>query len=660
MFASAARAWGEAFSAGLEPDPELLVSAWAAEHIRLPSDVSARPGPWDNDLLPFGREIMDVLSPSDPTERVVLMKSAQVGGTALATNWLLFIACAAPGPAMVVQPSIDLAAAFSAEKLGPTIDSSPIAKARVVEQKSRDGGSRTRFKRFRGGFLILTGANSAAGLRQRSIRYLLKDDLDGWPDEVDGEGDPSDLAEKRTQTYWNKKILEISTPTVKGISKIERSFEASDKRFFMVECPHCLEAQRLVWENVQWEPGRPETARYYCAGCGTGIEHRHKPAMLAGGRWVATSPGAGKAAGFHVSELYSPFTSWAAMAAAYEASEGDPKARKVFVNTALGETYEEAGEAPPWIDLFERAKLYRAGTVPRPVCFLTAGADVQGDRIEVEIVGWAPGEVSYSIDYRIFYGTTADPEAECWRRLAALYDEPFTDDRGLALKLEMLAIDAGYNTNTVQRFTRGRMRAIAIKGVDGWNKPVLGRPRTVQFKQNGRTIKRGDRYFPVGTWPAKREIYERLRLDPPADGRSLPPGFCLFPAEYPEEYFKGLTAEVMTTDAIRGFDRLRWRKTGRNEPLDCRVYAVAAAYSAGMDKLTAAAWAALEAARGNSRPPDQRDMADLWAPSLGAQAGPSADPEEEIEIEEEEAPARPVPRPPVAGRGRGIRGRVSV
>lgn len=664
MLGDAARTWGDAFAAGLEPDPDLLVSAWAAEHVRLPSDVSARPGPWDNEMLPFGREIMDVLSPSDPTERVVFMKSAQVGGTALATNWLLFVACAAPGPAMVVQPSIDLARAFSAEKLGPTIDATPLARRRVVEQKSRDGGSATRFKRFSGGFLILTGANSAAGLRQRSIRYLLKDDLDGWPDEVDGEGDPSGLADKRCETYWNRKIFEISTPTVKGFSKIETAFLASDQRYYFVPCPHCGHEQRLVWDRVRWEPGQPDTAWYLCASDnGCVIEHRHKPAMLAAGRWIAQAPGPGKAAGFHISALYSRFVGWAAMVAKYEASTDDAKLRKVFVNTYLGESYEEQGEAPPWEALRDRAGGYARGTVPDSVCFLTAGADVQGDRIEVEVVGWAPGEVAYSIDYRVLHGDTADPDGNAWRQLAALYNETFTDARGAALRVDVLAVDQGYRTPAVQAFVRGRHRAIAIKGVDGWRVPLLGRRSLVQFKASGKAVKGGHAFYPVGTWPGKRDLYDRLGLAAPTDGRSWPRGYCHFPDGYADEYFKGLTAETLFIDENKaGYDRSRWVRIGRNEPLDCRVYAWAAAHHAGMDKLTEAGWATLAAERAKAGPPAQTDMASLWAPAVSQAAAPARPPapEEPPPPPPPAAPPAGVPAPAVvATRRRGLRGRIA-
>lgn len=670
MFAAADRVWIDAFTAGLEPDPDLLVSDWAAEHVRLPTDVSARPGPWDNALLPFGREIMDVLSPSNPTRHVVFMKSAQVGGTALATNWLLFIACMAAGPAMVIQPSIDLARAFSAEKLGPTIDATPVAKRRVTEQKSRDGGSATRFKRFPGGFLVLTGANSAAGLRQRSIRYMLKDDLDGWPDEVDGEGDPSALANKRTESYWNAKVFEVSTPTIKGFSKIEKAFLASDQRFFHVPCPHagCGHMQRLVWDRVRWTPGQPETAVYSCPECGADIPHAHKPGMLAKGAWVATEPGPGKAAGFHVSALYSPFVSWADLARKYEASEGDPKARKAFTNTDLGEAYEEAGEAPPWEQLRDRPHGYQRNSVPLPVCFLTAGADVQGDRIEVEIVGWAPGEVSYSIDYRVLWGDTADADSEAWRQLSALYDEQWYDERGAALQLDRIAIDEGYRTPLVQKWVRGKMRAIAIKGDDGWKKPILGRRTLVQVKTNGRAIKGGHSFFPIGTWPGKRDIYDRLGLAMPTDGVSFPKRFCHFPAGYPDEFWKGLTAEVLVGDADGG-GALRWKKTGRNEPLDCRLYALAAAYHAGMDKLSDAAWTALAADRAVAAPPAQADFGALWGAPVDRVAAP-APADQDLDDGDDVAPAPPAApiavAPAVAAREvankprRGVRGRVSL
>lgn len=600
-----------AFAAGLAPDPDYSVSEWADHYRQVPSEVSARPGAWSTEVVPFLRQIMDCLSASDPTERVVLMKSAQVSGTEAAINWLMYVADAAPGPAQVVHPTTELAKGFVREKWKPSVDATAKVRAKIVEQKSRDGGSTTQFSKFPGGFIRFTGANSGASFRQRSVRFMVKDDLDGWPADCDGEGDPSKLADKRTTTYWNRKIFEVSTPTTKASSRIYRSYRNSDQRIYKVPCPECGHYQRLVWDQLRWEAGQPATAAYECEDCGCLIPHSRKGQMLAGGYWEAQAPGEGKAAGFHLSELYSPFSSWAAMVSAFENAADDEFEQKVFWNTALGETWEEKGEAPPWETLFDRREAYPVGRVPPGVIFLTAGVDVQRDRLEYEVVGWDDQWRSWSIEYGVLDGDTSQPEV--WQALATVARATYPDVNNLGRPIEMMAVDAGYQTEMVYGFCRTRENAMAVKGSNAKDHPDLGRPKKVDFTFNGRLKKKGAVLWIVGDHRIKQRLYDWFRQSPPREaGEEYPFGYCHFPA-YTSDYFKQLTAERLVLRQRRGFTEYEWEKTGRNEALDCRKYSYAAAVRYRQGFRDAERLRRQAEAVGIETGPEQVELAELWS-----------------------------------------------
>jgi phage terminase large subunit GpA-like protein len=315
-------AWRE----GLIPDPPLSVSEWADRYRMLSSRSASEPGRWATRRTPYLKAIMDCLSPTSPVERVVFMKGAQVGGTECGNNWIGYCIHLAPGPMMAVSPTVEMAKRNSKQRIDPLIEESPALSERISPSRSRDAGNTVLAKEFRGGVLVMTGANSAVGLRSMPVRYLFLDEVDGYPADVDGEGDAIQLAEARTRTFARRKILIVSTPTVSGVSPIEREFETSDQRRYFVPCPHCGHRQWLRFEQLRWKWGEPETTHYVCESCDDEIQEQHKTWMLEQGEWCAMAPeNAVKTAGFHLSSLYSPlgWSSWADIATAWEQSSNN-------------------------------------------------------------------------------------------------------------------------------------------------------------------------------------------------------------------------------------------------------------------------------------------------------------------------------------------------
>ena len=385
------RAWVE----GLTPDADLSVSQWADQYRMLASRASAEPGRYRTSRTPYMREIMDALSPSDPAQRVVFMKEAQVGATEAGNNMIGFVISHAPGPMLAVQPTVELAKRNSRQRIDPLIEESASLRERVRPSRARDSGNTMLSKEFPGGILIMTGANSAVGLRSTPARYIFLDEVDAYPASADEEGDPISLAEARSLTFAHRrKVFLVSTPTVKGVSRIEREFEASDQRRYFVPCPHCGEAQWLKFERLRWDKGRPGTAAYHCEVCEQPIAEHHKTSMLEAGAWRVTAQSTDPATvGYHLSALYSPvgWLSWERIARGWEAAQGSDDAIRAFKNTILGETWVESGEAPDWNRLLDRKEYWPAGTVPANALFLTAGVDVQKDRIEADVWAWGRG-----------------------------------------------------------------------------------------------------------------------------------------------------------------------------------------------------------------------------------------------------------------------------
>ena len=607
---TATEVYDEAFRAGLRPDPLLTVSEWADRYRRLSGKAAAEPGPWRTERTPYLREIMDSLSPSSPVERVVFMKGSQIGASECGNNWVGYVIHKSPGPMMVVQPTVEMAKRNSKQRIDPLIEESHVLRELVKPARSRDSGNTVLSKEFPGGVLVMTGANSAVGLRSMAVRYLFLDEIDAYPGDVDGEGDPINLAFARTRTFSRRKVFLCSTPLITGLSRIEAAFAESDQRRYWVPCPHCGQFQVLKFERLRWPKGEPQKAAYHCIVCEQAISNYQKAWMLPRGEWRPEAEGDGRTRGYHLSSLYSPvgWYSWERAAEDWEKAQKDLERLKSFVNLVLGESWQERGEAPDWQPLYERREDYGLGTVPEGGLFLTAGADVQKDRLEVEIVAWGRGKESWSVDYRVLLGEIAEPGV--WRELDELLEEEFS-----GLPIRVLCIDSGYNPQLVYDWVRRHPQAswgpagaraphpktaVAIKGTSRSDRLIVG-----ASVADTAAKRRAARVWTLGTPVAKSQLYSWLRLPKPSEesGQPYPPGFCHFP-RYREEYFRQLTAESF----IKG----QWVKdpNRRNEALDARVYARAAAAIYGMDRFSERHWKELEAARPGDAP-DPEPAAEL-------------------------------------------------
>ncbi len=605
----------KAWLAGLAPDPALTVSEWADRHRVLSSRAASEAGPYRTARTPYMRAIMDALSPGNPARRVVFMKSAQVGATEGGNNWIGFCIHRAPGPFLAVQPTVDLAKRLSQQRIDPLIEESPALRELVMPSRSRDSGNTILAKRFPGGQLILTGANSAVGLRSMPARWVFMDEVDAYPGDVDGEGDPIALAEARTNSFGHRsKIFLASTPTITGVSRIEREYQLSDQRRYHVPCPHCGVMQWLQFERLRWEQGKPETVKYVCEHCEEPIEERFKTHMMneaTGACWMATADDetrekaeAAGLIGFHINGLYSPlgWLSWAAIARKWEEAKGNEAALKTLKNTILGETWQESGEAPDWQRIYERRERWAPGKVPARGLFLTAGADVQKDRLEIDIWAWGRGLESWLVDHIVIEGGPQDPAA--WGELSALLGQTWQHETGAHMQIGRIAVDTGYETAAVYSWSREQTagQVMSIKGMEGFNRasPVTG-PTFVDATIGGKRLRRGAKLWTIATSTFKSETYRFLRLPRPTDeelaeGQAFPAGTMHLPDWIDGEWVKQLTAEqLVTVKNRRGFTKLEWQKTReRNEALDCRVYARAAAWVFGADRWAEATWRSLE------------------------------------------------------------------
>jgi len=501
---------------------------------------------------------------SDPNiKQVVIMSGAQLGKSEALLNIIGYHIEHDPSPMLLMQPTVDMTQSFSKDRVtSGLLATTPSLRGKVKDPRARDSGNTTLHKTFPGGALSMVGANSPAGLASRPIRIVLCDEVDRYPVSAGEEGDPVALATKRAMTFWNRKIVLVSTPTDKSASRIEAAYQESDQRRYYVPCPHCDHMQTLRWAQVQWTDKKASTGAYYCEECGAAWSDVQRHKAVSNGKWIAAAPFQG-IAGFHISSLYSPWVSIPDAVDDFLKSKRDPMRLKTWVNTFLGESWEEQGDRIDEYDLIERCKDF-GEDLPEDILLLTAGVDVQDDRLEVEIVGWGRGEESWSLAYETMYG---DPSSsELWNRLDILLAKQFKHPTLGDMVIRASCVDSGgHYTQQVYNYARLRAgrRIFAIKGIGGEGKPIVGRPT----KNNIGKIN----LFPVGVDTAKEIVYARLKISDEGDG------YCHFPTGRNEEYFRMLTAEKKVTKYFKGRPRMEWTKIRtRNEALDCRVYATAA------------------------------------------------------------------------------------
>jgi len=619
--------YADAFAKAIEPDRELTVSQWADERRVISNKGAAESGRYRTSRVPYMREIMDTLSPSHPATEVVLCKGTQMGASEAGFNWLGAIIDLWPAPTLLVNPTMAMGKLTSKQRIQPMIDETPCLSAKVADARSRDSGNTTMLKEFPGGVLRIVGANSGPGLRSMPVRFLMMDEVDAYPDDVQGEGDPCKLAEKRTETFARRKIYRLSTPINKG-GRIERYYEASDQRRYHVPCPHCDHTQWLQWDRVRWkqrevrelacigcgaiheietdasqpcpmchagpeqqrlttrETDYVERAWYECEACQQDIDEWHKTTMLERGHWVSHRPGPGRQPGFHLSALYSPlgWFSWRQAVEQYLEAKQDTSGEleKTWTNTVLGIGWEQPGTTIEPALLRGRIDDYRLGTVPDGPLILTASVDTQDTRLEYLVKGWGPGEESWVIDFGAIFGDPAEPYV--WAEVEALLSKVYKRADGTEFRISATAIDSGgHFTQAVYLFARKwqRRHVLAVKGASTPGRPILGRPSFVDITHQGKKLTNGAKLWIIGTDTAKAAIYNRLRLDKPG------PGFLHFPDGLPDTYYEQLTAEKMVQRFVRGFTRYEWVKNPktRNEALDLEVYALAAAYYAGISRV---------------------------------------------------------------------------
>lgn len=567
------------YNAGLsafKPPAKLHLSEWADKYAILSAESSAEEGRWRT--LPYQKGIMDAIT-SSGIEHVTVMKSARVGYTKILNHVVGYHIHQDAATIMVVLPTVEDAQGHSKDEIAPMLRDTPCLQNLVSDAKTRDSTNTILHKQFPGGTLSLVGANSPRGFRRVSRRIVLFDEIDGYPRSAGEEGDQIKLGIRRTEYYWNRKIVTGSTPTVKDFSRVERLYLKTDQRRYFVPCPECSHYQYLRWPNITWVDNDPSTASYKCENCSTLIPHAKKRWMIERGEWRPTAPGNGKHVGFHIwaAYSYSPNASWPQLVEEFLDAKSDPEALKTFVNTVLGEVWEDEYASKVGADsLLERAskEAYTQQTPPAGVLALTVGCDTQDDRLSLSVWGWGREEEAWLIDRVKLYGSPS--RTEVWEQLDEVLSKPYTTEAGDSLKISCCAIDSGgHHTNEVYEYARQRahLGVIAVKGANIKGKPPIGKPSKVDINYKGKQLKKGVSLFTVGVDGVKSLLFGRLKNIPEHGA-----GYIHFYPTITPDYFEELTAEKQILRFRNGFPERIWVKKAQvpNEALDEAVYAYAA------------------------------------------------------------------------------------
>jgi len=497
------------------------------------------------------------------------MWSAQTGKTTIPNCALGYFIDQRPQSQMMMQPSGGDLKTWLETKFNPMVVACPDLEQKIAVPRAREGVNNQQMKSYPGGFLMFAWSGSPKTMRGRSAPKIYCDEIDGY--ERTEEGDPVALLWKRAATFGDQRLLiETSTPTIKGSSAIEKSFEAGDKRRRFVPCVHCGEYQTLKWSNVKWDKDKegehlPETAHYVCEN-GCFITDGERLQMLQRGEWRAEKPFRGHAS-YHLNEMYSTFVPLRDIVTSFIEKKRDGDLQ-TFINVSLAETWEDGGQNLKHDFLFNRRREFPA-EVPQEYCVLTASVDVQDDRTEIAVEAWGEGECNAKIDLIILYGDLS--QKDYWNTdLAAVLNKTYKHESGVKLSISCVTIDSGgHFTSKVYKFVkpRERSRVFAIKGRSGSGYPIISRPSK---KNKGKVT-----LFSLGTDTAKELIYKRYQIGKPG------PGYIDFPLRqcFDEEYFQQLVSEHVVTLYRKGFPTREWRKRrARNEALDLSVYNLAALY----------------------------------------------------------------------------------
>lgn len=540
--------------AALRPPPKLRLSEWTERNVHLPATLAAAPGLMR--LFPYQREMADAMS--DPAvERVTVLKSARVGYTQLAVAALAHFAANDPSAVLAVLPTESDARHLMTGIIEPTFRESPALRDLLTADTT--GRDTMLSRHFPGGNLALVSAASPRNLRARTARVLIMDELDGWEIDARGEGDPVALAEKRTFTFADRKIIAGSTPVDEETSRILRLYGQSDQRVWEVPCPHCGSFHELAWTDIRWEPDRPDTAAWACPSCGSITTDGEKAPMLMAGRWRATRPEVRGHAGFRINSLASLLANaaWPKLAAEFLDAKRSPVTLKPFINTVLGEAWRGEGDDLDPAALTALQRPHSLDSIPEDVLWITGGADVQGDRIELTLAGWTADGDCRVLSHEIVWGQPL--EDQTWTELDALLSRHWVHPRGGVIRADAAVIDSGNWADAVYAFTRPRTsrRIVAGKGVTGFSRPYLAWGAS-----------RKTRLALIGVDSIKLHLHQRLQT-----GETI-----TFSDRLGVDYLDQIAAEKLVTKYVRGHPSRQWQKISgrRNEALDTLTYATAA------------------------------------------------------------------------------------
>lgn len=576
-----------------KPPENLTVSQWADKHRRLSPESSAEPGKWKTSRTPYLKEIMDAFT--DPkVNHLTLVAASQVGKSEVELNIIGYIIDQDPGSILYVQPNLEDAKKFSRLRVAPMIRDCPRMRQKVSDIKSRDSGNTILQKSFPGGMLTITGSNSASALASTPARYIIGDERDRWASSAGSEGDPWELAQARQATFYNAKAIEVSTPTIKGASNIENGFLAGTQERWCSKCPECGEFSEITMENIRFETEvkkinsrevrfLSDDVNWACPECGCILSEHQMKSQPA--KWIASNPDARRNGhrSFWLSAFVSPWTSWKKIIEKFLAAEKDTQKLQVVYNTLLGELWEDRGEMEDEETMMSRREDYgldgagRSVELPKGVLMLTCGVDTQDDRLEYEVVGHGMYGETWGIRKGIIMGKPDTDEV--WERLDQVIDHTYRFRSGVGLKISITCVDSGgHYTQEVYENCHARIgkRVFAIKGRDGMSIPFTGLPSKVSIRKSK---KRKCWLYILGVDAGKASIMSALKT------QEAGPKYCHFPLNeekgYDYNYFHGLLSEKMELVIGKGgTKKWRWVKIPgheRNEPLDCRNYAMAGA-----------------------------------------------------------------------------------
>jgi phage terminase large subunit GpA-like protein len=624
-----------AFASGLRPRPRISPAEWVAENLVVP-DGPAKGKRVDLTLTPYVAEILDNLGVDKPWTEIAVKKSGQSGLSLMGIGWLLSMIDMSPDDMMIVQPTIPAAREFAEGKLDPAIAATRAVAKRVKAHRSRAAdGSKTLVKKFPNGRLILTGANSATELSSKTVRFALADEVDRWPVEIEGQGDPMGLLDARQSAFTRagtQKKLIISTPTNKGGSRIDKAYASGDQRHWFMPCPHCGTEIGFRFENLKFERHAPYGAHYVPECCGAVIEAWQQRDMVLSGRWKPTCPGPGRQPSYFINALVSLLTSWDVIADKYWKAQGDPIEEKSFTNLVLGESWDAQGSEIDAGRIVAAAEDYPRNVVPRTVGRLILCVDTQDDRFEWAVWGFGPPETGaapeqWLIAAGVVTGDMFGPEP--WIELDRLGARLWEHAGGRMLPVDLRVIDSGgHHTQAVYEFVRGKRQWRALKGGSVADAPIIGTPKRQEVKDHFGRVRFRVPLYMVNSRPAKAWLSHALKAL--SEGNEVSGRIHLTREIVDQAYADQLTAEVLVTHERTGgrleqqWERLKGRA---NEALDLAVYARCFAYGAypnglAIDRFDRVAWTAIL----DDRHGPVSGQLDLLAPKAAAVA--SAEPTE--------------------------------